>query len=81
MPIEHFEGGVAFTGSAVDYYRMTVLKHAVSLEIKGIKLRRGPVIWKLIAREFKIKGNRQAVYDWLCKKVEEMKAEQEHIEK
>ena len=80
MPIIHnASGSTTLTGDAIDYYRLCVMKGAVGLECKGMKARRGPVVWKQAAREFQIKGNKQAVYDWLCREVERQQAKQEHI--
>jgi uncharacterized protein (DUF2342 family) len=80
MPITHTDGATILTGEAIDFYRIATLRGAVGLELKGIKMTRGPVVWKRVAREFGIKGNKQAVYDWLCAKVEELKAQQVHID-
>jgi hypothetical protein len=81
MPITHIAGGgTVITGDSIRYYRLCVLKSAVGLELKGIMVRRGPVVWKQAKREFGLTGNRQAVYDWLCAKVTELQAQQEHIE-
>lgn len=78
MPIEHKHGGTIITGDSLDFFRMCQLKGAVGLELKGIKLRRGPVLWKMVKKEFRISGGKQGVYDWLCAKVDELKAQQEH---
>jgi hypothetical protein len=80
MPIEHHRGGTTLTGDSISFYRLCVMRGAVGLELKGIKMTRGPVVWKQAAREFGIKGNKQAVYDWLDAKVQELRAQQEHIE-
>lgn len=83
-PIEHTKGATTITGDSIDFFRLATLKGAVGLEMKGIKVHRGPVVWKQVAREFGIKGNlnslttRQAVYDWLCARVEELAQQQEH---
>ena len=80
MPIEHNPGGsTTLTGDSISFFRLAALKGAVGLELKGIKMRRGPVIWKQAAREFGIKGNKQKVYDWLCAEVEKQRQQQEHI--
>ena len=80
MPIEHTRGGTIITGESIEYYRICVLKTAVELELKGIRVKS----WSVTAqakREFGIKGNRQKIYDWLCAKVEELRPQQEHIDK
>lgn len=79
MPIEHGPGGTTLTGDSLDYFRLCAMKGAVGLELKGIKMYRGPVMWKRAARDYGITGNRQAVYDWLCAKVDELQRVQEHI--
>lgn len=79
MPIKHGPGGTTVTGDSIAFFRLAALKGAVGLECKGMKMRRGPVIWKQVAREFSIKGNRDAVYHWLCKKVDELRPQQEHV--
>jgi hypothetical protein len=50
----------------------------VRLELHGMKMTRGPVVWKRVAAEFKIRGGKQAVYDWLVAKCDELRAVQEH---
>lgn len=80
MPIEHNQGGTILTGDSIDFFRLAALKGAVGLELKGIKMRRGPVVWRQAAREYGIKGNKQKVYDWLCAKVDELRPQQEHVE-
>lgn len=78
MPIEHQKGSTTITGDSIEFFRLCQLRGAVGLEMKGLKMTRGPVIWKRVAREFGIKGNRAAVYAWLDAKVQELKAQQEH---
>jgi hypothetical protein len=81
MPIEHTTGATTLTGDSIAFYRLAAMRGAVGLELKGIKMTRGPVVWKRAAREFGITPcTKQAVYDWLCAKVAELKAQQEHIE-
>lgn len=80
MPITHVPGGsTVFTGDSISFYRLIAFKHAVRIEMLGLKARRGPVVWKQAAREFGIKGNKQKVYDWLCAEVERLKPQQEHV--
>lgn len=79
MPIEHHRGGTTLTGDSIAFYRLCAMRGAVELETKGIRVRRGPVVWKQAQREFGIKGNRAAVLAWLNAKVEEERAKQEHI--
>lgn len=79
MPIEHHNGGTTLTGDSIEFFRLLQFRGAVGLELKGIRMTRGPVIWKRAAREFGIKGNKQAVYAWLDAKVKELAAQQEHV--
>lgn len=80
MPIIHHKGGgTTITDEAMVYYRMCVLRSAVGLEMSGLKVRRGPVVWKQVAKEFNIKGNKAAVYQWLCETVDDLRPLQEHI--
>ena len=79
MPIEHGKGFTSITGDAIEYFRLCTLKQAVWLETRGIRPCRGPVVWKRVAREFGIKGNREAVLAALTAKVEELRAQQEHV--
>lgn len=80
MPIEHTTGATTLTGDSIDFFRLASMKAAVGLELKGIKMTRGPVIWKRAAKEFGITPcTKAAVYAWLCARVEELKAQQEHI--
>jgi hypothetical protein len=50
------------TGENIGRYREKVLLSALKLEILGMK-RRGPSAYSIIKSEFKLKGNRQSVYD------------------
>lgn len=88
MPIEHSEhGGQTVTGDSIDYLMLCAQKGAVGLELKGIKVSRGPVLWKRCREYYKIPGTgkrnatHQQVYDWLCAKVKELQRQQEHIHK
>ena len=80
MPITHSQSGsTIYTGEGITYFRMCTLKAAVGLELKGIRVRRGPLVWPQVKREFKITGTKQAVYDWLVAKVEELATQQIHV--
>ncbi len=60
-------------------YRMATLRHALKLELKGMK-RRGRSAYSIIKQEFKLTGNRQSVYDQfteMCKIVLEQENENE----
>jgi len=80
MPIHHGKGGTSFTGDSVQYFRICTLKSAVGLELHGIKVRRGPVVWRAVKREFSISGGKQEVYAFLCAEVERLQPLQEHTE-
>lgn len=80
MPIHHHKGGTTLTGDSVSFFRLAAMRSAVGLELKGLRVRRGPVVWKQAAREFGIKGNKQAVYDELTRMVEEQRVQQEHVD-
>lgn len=79
MPIIHNTGSTTLLGDSITFFRLAAIKSAVGLELRGIKVRRGPVVWKQAAREYGIKGGKQAVYDRLCVLVEELRAQQEHV--
>ena len=86
MPIEHWgEGGTTLTGDSIDFFRLCAQRGAVGLELKGIKMNRGPVLWRQLRDHYQIPGtgtrkaSHQQVYDWLCAKVEELRLQQAHI--
>jgi uncharacterized protein (DUF2342 family) len=82
MPIEHFgRGGIVITGDSIQYAQLCAQKGAVGLELKGIKLHRGPVLWKRLRDHYGIQGGKRDVYNWLCTKVEELRPVQEHIQR
>jgi hypothetical protein len=54
---------VVITGENIGRYREKVLLSALKLELLGIKRSRGRTAYSIIKSEFKIKGNRQSVYD------------------
>jgi hypothetical protein len=80
MPITHHRSCTVITGDSIEYAKLCAQKGAVGLELKGIKLHRGPVLWKRLRDHYSIQGGKQAVYDWLCAKVEALRPQQEHIE-
>lgn len=85
MPIEHSNGGTTITGDSINFFQLAARKGVVGLELKGIRMHRGPVLWKQMRELYKIPGtgkrqaSHQQVYDWMCAKVEELRAQQEHI--
>lgn len=74
MPFEEFPGGgVMVTGrNSLTLYRTMVLISAVKLGMQGIKVRRGPVVWKSVKKEFNIEGGRKEVLAWLEKRRDEL---------
>ena len=53
--------------------RLITLKHALSLEIKGLG-RHGRSVYSIVKEEFGLKGNKQKVYDQFVELVEKEKA-------
>jgi hypothetical protein len=81
MPIKHTHGATVITGDSLVYARLCTLRGAVGLELKGLRVRRGPVVWRQVAREFHLPHpTKQRVYDWLDAKVKELAPQQEHID-
>lgn len=78
MPIHHAKGGTTLTGDSIAFFRLAAMRSAVYLETKGIRMTRGPVMWKRAAKDYGIKGNRQAVLVWLNAEVERQRALQVH---
>lgn len=85
MPIEHGKGGTMLTGDSISFFQLAAQRGAVKLELVGIKVRRGPVLWRQLRDHYQIPGTgkrkatHQQVYDWLDAKVTEMRAQQTHI--
>jgi hypothetical protein len=75
MPIEIHEGGTTITGKdGIAFYRMAALKGALSLEIKGLRMRRGVSAYAIIKREFGLRGSRERVLEAFTRLVEEKSA-------
>ena len=53
-------------------FRLIQLKHALHLEVKGLKHSRGSV-YALVKREFGLRGNKRSVYTQFCELVEREK--------
>lgn len=79
MPIDHNPGGTSITGDSQEFFRLASLRGAVSLEVAGMKVSRGPVIWKQVKAEYKTPGGKLAVYEWLKAEVARLRPLQEHI--
>lgn len=80
MSITHIKGGDVVTGDSIQYFRLCALKGMVGLECKGMRHSSGRAVWRVVKKEFNIKGNKQAVHAWLCAKVQELAPQQEHID-
>lgn len=69
------DGGFLVEGpQAIAFYRMASLKHALKLEIAGIRVRRGFSAYATIKREFGLKGSREAVLHRFSAMVDEASA-------
>lgn len=62
MAITHGVGGTAITGDDIQVFHLLQLKHAMRLEMKGMRHSRGSV-FAYVKRTFNLKGNKQRVYD------------------
>lgn len=59
MAIELFEGGgMAITGGHMALYRLIMLKQALVLESKGMRLTRGPKATTIARTQYGLKGDR-----------------------
>jgi hypothetical protein len=67
-------GGTIVTGRDVGTYRLLALKHALKLEMMGLKMSRGPSAFAIVKREFGLKGNKQRVLEQFTALVEAVKA-------
>ena len=54
---------IADTPQKIDLFQMLVLRSALKLEMKDIKMSRGRTAYSSIKQMFNIKGNRQKVLD------------------
>lgn len=52
----------AIYGEQISLYRMATLKAGLSLELKGLS-KHGRSCYSVIKEEFKLKGNKQKVFD------------------
>lgn len=94
MPIEHFGGGTTISGDSISYLQLVAQRGAVGLELKGMRVSRGPVLWKRLRDYYQIpkrsaktgkpvagKANAQDVYNWLDARVQELRPQQMHVTK
>jgi len=63
MAIETFNGGhYVITGNDTKTYRLLVLRNALKMEIKGLKLSsHRPTAYSIIKKEFDLKGSKTTV--------------------
>ena len=86
MPIKHFgNGGATITGDSINFYALAVHRGVAQLEMKGIRVRRGRLMWKVYRDHYQIPGTgrRKATHaqvcEWLDAKVRELRPQQEDI--
>ena len=60
-PTNH--GSITITGPDIPAFRMLVLKNALKLEIKGLRMSRGGSAYATIKKEFKLTGNKVNVLE------------------
>ena len=69
------EDGITIdTPHGIHMYRLFVLRSALKLEIKGLRMSRGATAYSVVKREFGFKGTREAVYTQLCEHIEKERA-------
>jgi hypothetical protein len=62
MAIEHLAGGsTIITGPHIEVARLLVLRSALSLELKGIRVLRGRTAYTIVKRDCGLKGSRASV--------------------
>ena len=66
MTIEHFHGGVVFTGEDVHVFRIHSLRAAMQLELLGIRVTHYRSVIALVRQEFGLTGSRRSVYEQFC---------------
>ena len=69
---------IADTPEKIDLYRMLVLEKMLRLEILGIKMTKygQPTAYSAIKKEYKLKGNRQNVWDTFNQMIEATKQQE-----
>jgi hypothetical protein len=60
---------IADTPEKIAMFRLLSLKHALTLEIRGMKRSRGPSAHSILKNQYGYKGSRQAVLDALNAKL------------
>lgn len=80
MPIEIGKSGIiTCTGDGVELYRLLALRSALSLELHGIKVRRGFSAYAAVKAEFGLKGTKQKVFEQFTLLVDEVSKKVERI--
>lgn len=65
MTVEIFNGGAVITGDSIREFRVRALLRALRLEVKGMKISRGPSAYSIIKKEYNLKGSKQKVLEQL----------------
>lgn len=66
MTIKEFNGGTLVTGPGIRLYQFLARKHALKLEIFGMK-RRGASVYSICKKEYGLKGNKKSVLEQMEK--------------
>lgn len=75
MPIQETNGSFMITGKGIDLYKLLALRSALSIECEGMVLRRGFSAFKIIKKEFGLKGTKAKVFEEFNAIVEKARAE------
>lgn len=59
------DGFILDTPEQIQMGRLITLKHALRLEIAGLRKSRGPSAYSIVKKELGFKGSREKVYDQL----------------
>lgn len=81
MAVERLDGGgTIITGPHIGVARLLVLRSALGLELKGIKMLRGATAYTRIKRELGLRGSRASVRAQLDRLIEEAKLIADQLE-
>ena len=63
MTVQTFDNdGYIVTGDSIPKYRLLMLRQALKMEMKGLRISsRGPTTYSIIKKEFGLKGSREKV--------------------
>lgn len=75
MPVEKTEGGTVITGGSIGVFRMLMLRSALQLEIKGIRVWRRASAYAILKRELGLKGSREKVLVQASEIIEKLQQE------